>query len=142
MTAFERLTFAAVPGLVVDDEFLIRALLSDHLQGCGFRVLEAASADEAIGIIQRAEFSIDLVLTDIRMPGLMDGFGLARWLHTNKPGLPVILTSGDSKKAHAVKELCEERPFFEKPYEVKEVLAQVRFSLESSRAATLRGDSA
>ncbi|MGI8725867.1 MAG: response regulator [Methyloceanibacter sp.] len=122
--------------LVVDDEFLIRALLSDHLQECGFKVLEAASADEAIGIIQNGDFSIDLVLTDIRMPGPMDGFGLARWLHTHRPGLPVILTSGNSKKAHAVKELCEERPFFEKPYDMKEVLAQVRVSLESSRAVT------
>lgn len=128
--------------LVVDDEFLVRALLADHLQSCGFRVLEAASADEAIGIIQHDEFSIDLVLTDIRMPGLMDGFGLARWLHTNRPGLPVILTSGDSKKAHAVKELCEERPFFEKPYDMEEVLAQVRVSLESFRATALRGDPA
>ena len=122
--------------LVVDDEFLIRAFLSDHLQECGFKVLEAVSADEALQIIENDEFSVDLVLTDIRMPGTMDGFGLARWLHTNRPGLPVILTSGDSRKAHAVKELCEERPFFGKPYAVKDVLAAVRAGLELSRPRT------
>ena len=122
--------------LVVDDEFLIRAFLSDYLQECGFKVLEAVSADEALQIIENDDFSVDLVLTDIRMPGEMDGFALARWLHTNRPGLPVILTSGDSRKAHAVKELCEERPFFEKPYAVKDVLAAVRAGLESSRPRT------
>jgi DNA-binding response OmpR family regulator len=62
--------------MIVEDEFLPRAMLSDHLQECGFMVLEAANADEAIRTIETG-IPINLVLTDIRMPGSMNGFGLA-----------------------------------------------------------------
>ena len=71
--------------LVVEDEFLIRAMLSDYLQECGFKVLEGSTADEAVAIIENVDVPIDLVLTDIRMPGSMDGFGLARWVRANRP---------------------------------------------------------
>lgn len=101
--------------LVVEDEFLIRAMLSDYLQGCGFKVLEGSTADEALAIIEKLAVPIDVVLTDIRMPGSMDGFGLARWIRTYRPGMQVILTSGEAKKADAAKELCENAAFFEKP---------------------------
>ena len=69
--------------LIVEDEFLARAMLSDHLQDCGFMVFEAGSADEAITTIETG-IPIDLVLTDIRMPGSMNGFGLAKWISANK----------------------------------------------------------
>jgi CheY-like chemotaxis protein len=58
--------------LIVEDEFLPRAMLSDHLQECGFMVFEAANADEAINTIESG-IPVDLVLTDIRMPGSMNG---------------------------------------------------------------------
>ena len=72
--------------LIVDDEFLARALLSDHLQECGFMVFEAANADEAISTIETG-IPIDLVLTDVRMPGSMNGFGLAKWINANRPNI-------------------------------------------------------
>ena len=82
--------------LIVEDEFLARAMLSDHLQECGFMVLEAANADEAIKTIQTG-IPIDLVLTDIRMPGSMNGFGLAKWISAknifNPPLLSVVRPS-------------------------------------------------
>ena len=59
-------------------------MLSDHLQECGFMVFEAANADEAITTIQTG-IPIDLVLTDVRMPGSMNGFGLAKWIRANTP---------------------------------------------------------
>jgi len=55
------------------------------------------------------DIRIDLVLTDIRMPGSMDGFGLARWIRTNRPGTHVILTSGEAKKADAGKGALRKR---------------------------------
>ena len=118
--------------LVVEDEFLIRAMLSDHLQECGFKVLEGSTADEAIGIIENVDMPIDLVLTDIRMPGSMDGFGLARWIRANRPETQVILASGDARKTDAAKELCKNQPFFEKPYDVEAVVAQIRTTLGAS----------
>ena len=118
--------------LVVEDEFLIRAMLSDHLQECGYKVLEASTADEAVAIIEKVDVLIDLVLTDIRMPGSMDGFALARWICENYPNMHVILASGDAKKADAAKELCEKMHLFEKPYDLEAVAAQIRTALGSS----------
>ena len=119
--------------LVVDDEALIRAMLSDYLQECGFKVLEGSTADEAILIIEKSDVIIDLVFSDVSMPGSMDGFGLAHWIHTNRPGLPIILTSGDAKKASSAKKLCESEPFMAKPYELSVVVARIRASIETSR---------
>ena len=118
--------------LVVEDEFLIRAMLSDYLQECGFKVLEASSADEAVGIIENVDVVIDLLLTEIRMAGAMDGFGLAQWVRTNRPHMHVILTSGDAKKADAAKKLCENAVLFQKPYDLEAVAGQIRSTLGAS----------
>jgi DNA-binding response OmpR family regulator len=56
----------------------------------------------------------------------MDGFGLAKWIRQNRKGLPVLIASGDTGKANVAHELCADRPFFKKPYELKMVVAQVR----------------
>jgi CheY-like chemotaxis protein len=118
--------------LVVEDEFLIRAMLSDYLQECGFKVLEGSTADEAVAIIENLDVQIELVLTDVRMPGSMDGFGLARWIRTNRPGTHVILTSGEAKKADAAKELCGHAALFEKPYDLEAVVTKIRSTIEAS----------
>jgi DNA-binding response OmpR family regulator len=112
--------------LVVDDEALIRAMLSDYLQECGYKVLEASNADEAILIIEKSDVIIDLVFSDVRMPGSMDGFGLAKWVKVNRTYLPIILTSGDAKKVSSAKELCDDQPFMEKPYDLRAVVARIR----------------
>ena len=112
--------------LIVEDEPLIRALLSDFLQECGFKVLEAAHAAEAIEIVQQPVVQIDLVFSDVRMPGETDGFGLSRWIKENRPGLPVILASGDIGKANATHELCANEPFLTKPYNFDVVVAHIR----------------
>jgi CheY-like chemotaxis protein len=119
--------------LVVEDEFLIRVMLSDYLQGCGFKVLEGSTADEALAIIEKLDVPIDVVLTDIRMPGSMDGFGLVRWIRANRPDINVIIASGEAKKADAAKELCENAPLFEKPYDLEAVVSKIRATIESSQ---------
>ena len=119
--------------LIVDDEAPIRAMLSDYLQECGFKVLEGSTADEAILIIEKSNVVIDLVFSDVSMPGTIDGFGLAHWVRANRPGLPIILTSGDAKKASSAKQLCESEPFMAKPYELSVVVARIRASIETSR---------
>ena len=67
------------------------------------------------------------------MPGTIDGFGLAHWIRTNRPRLPIILTSGDAKKASSAKQLCESEPFMAKPYELSVVVARIRASIETTR---------
>lgn len=79
--------------LLVEDEFLIRCDLADELRLLGYRVIEAGNADEAIEIL-RSTARIDLVVTDVRMPGLRDGVDVAQAAREERPGLRVILMSG------------------------------------------------
>ncbi len=109
--------------LVVEDEVLIRMTVSDHLRECGFRVLEAASGDEARRIFEAGE-TVDLVFSDIQMPGSLDGFSLARWVRSTRPGLPVLLTSGYVKSAELAKELCTE--IVGKPYDHDDLVRRLR----------------
>lgn len=117
--------------LVVEDEVLIRLAIADYLRECGFKVYEAGTAADAVAIIESGQASIDVVFTDIRLPGPTNGFELAQWIRTNRPGLSVLLTSGDAKKSEAAKELCENEPFFAKPYDVKVVVARIRSIIET-----------
>ena len=81
--------------LVVEDEPLIQMVTSEALNESGYRVLCAADADEAIGILSR-DTSVRLLFTDIVMPGALDGFGLADWAKSLRPDLKVLYTSGYS----------------------------------------------
>ena len=78
--------------LVVEDDFLIG--ISDELISAGFRVIQAANADEALRVLQGG-VAIDLVLTDVRMPGVLDGVDLARRVRATWPRLKIIMVSGD-----------------------------------------------
>lgn len=112
--------------LIVEDDVLIRMAASDYLQGCGFKVLEASTAVEAISMIESAEFPIDVVFSDVRMPGNMDGFGLAQWLREHRPGIPILLTSGDVGMARTAEGLCEKNKVLSKPYDFQIALARIR----------------
>ena len=80
--------------LVVEDEPQLRSLLADELRDAGFGVLEASSADDALKHID-AGLGVDLVFTDVQMPGTIDGIDLALMLHDRFPSVPVIVTSGN-----------------------------------------------
>ena len=84
---------AAQVVLVVEDESMIRILLADALEDAGFVVVEAAGADAAIAVFDAGRH-VDAVVTDLRMPGTMDGLGLAEWMCGRAPAVPIIITSG------------------------------------------------
>src|SRR5687767_7367827 len=89
---------SAPPGatiLVVEDEVLVRVAAGQYLRGCGFRVLEAVHADEALDILA-ADPSVQLVFVDVRLPGQHNGVDLARIVHATYPDMSVLLTSGVS----------------------------------------------
>ncbi len=86
--------------LIVEDEVLIRIMVSDELRDAGYEVIEAATADEAVEILQTA-LPFDLVFSDVRMPGSMDGLGLLACVRARFPALPVIITSGHMDPALA-----------------------------------------
>ena len=72
--------------LVVEDEVLIRVVIADELRAEGFSVVEAATADEALSYFQ-AGFQVDLVISDIELPGLLKGMELIRRLRAEAPDL-------------------------------------------------------
>jgi CheY-like chemotaxis protein len=112
--------------LVVEDEVLIRTAIAEYLRHCGYRVIEAASADEAIVMLNQADINIDVVFSDLEMPGSMDGFGLAKWVRSNKPGIHIILTGNIQKAATAAGDLCEEGPHLAKPYEPQQLIDWIK----------------
>lgn len=103
--------------MVVEDEIFIRLATADLLRDAGYRVLEAASAAEALDLLDVAG-SINLIITDVRMPGARDGLALAREVRQRWPGLPVVIASGH---------LDEDRDgladrFLRKPYSDNQIL--------------------
>src|SRR6185503_10871663 len=89
--------------LIVDDEPAIRGILYDYLSEAGFNPLAVESGDDAVKLLESGQ-AVDLVFSDVRMPGSVDGFGLARWVMDHRPGLPVLLASGDLGKTNAMRE--------------------------------------
>lgn len=106
--------------LVVEDEALIRTILSDELRMAGFSVVEATCADEALSYLS-AIGMVDLVFTDIQMPGSMNGLDLVRRLRQQNPSLRVIITSGNAgpKGAEGL------GPFMAKPYDMEQAVEMV-----------------
>jgi CheY-like chemotaxis protein len=103
--------------LVVEDEFFLRVLLADYLQGfCGFVVIEAESVGQAIALLETRP-EIDLVFSDIHLAGKRSGIDLAHWIHANRPLVPVILTTGDN--AVAARAQCPNDLLFAKPYDCR-----------------------
>ncbi len=84
--------------LVVDDEPAVRMLLSDVLQDLGYGVIEAADGPEALGVVE-SEQRIDLLVTDVGLPGGMDGRQLADAARVRRPGLKVLFVTGYAENA-------------------------------------------
>lgn len=98
--------------LLIEDEALIRMGTSAMLEDGGFQVLEAANADEArILIAEHPE--IAAVITDVQMPGSMDGLALTKLLHRDHAHIPVLITSGRSGPQEALQNGASYLP---KPY--------------------------
>jgi DNA-binding response OmpR family regulator len=117
--------------LVVEDEALIRLGLANDLQDAGYEVTEAGNATEAIAILE-ADASIRLVITDVDMPGGMDGVRLARYIRHRWPPIQLIVVSG--KFSVDVGALPTGSKFLGKPHGPGELLALVE-SLITTGAA-------
>ena len=115
--------------MVVEDEILIRITVAEHLRGSGYTVVEAANAEEAIAVFASGE-PIDVVFTDVNMPGPMNGLSLARWIGRHHPFVPVLLTSGDGDDPTQPAEF-----FLAKPYRVGAVPNRLRSLLEKRQAS-------
>ncbi|GAB0113484.1 response regulator [Acidisoma sp. C75] len=110
--------------LVVEDEVLIRLVIADHLRESGYQVIEAGDAAEALGVL-RSPAGVDAVFSDVQMPGDLDGFALAQWIKRHRPGVKVLLTSGNARSVAAAHQLSAEGPFEAKPYHPRVILSRL-----------------
>jgi len=124
---------AAQTVLVVEDEVLVRMAVSQQLRECGYNVVEATDADEALTVLQKHDVILHIVLSDVEMPGSMDGFALATWIRKNRPDLKVILTGSVARAVNAAMELCTSGPV-PGQYEPHNLLEYIR-RLKATRAA-------
>jgi len=114
--------------LFVEDEVLTRMDMAEFLRQSGYRVSEAANSAEAIDALG-SKLTVDLVVTDVKMPGDLDGFGLAEWIRANRPGVEVIVASGDASSKQRAEQLSIDGLFLPKPYTGRVLLDLVRQAL-------------
>lgn len=108
--------------LIVEDEFVIRCMLSDELRDVGYQVIEACDASEALSVLKTVQ--PDLIISDVRMPGPLDGMGLLALVRETMPTLPVIIISGHLHPSQALSEGATQ--FVAKPYLLEAVLEAVQ----------------
>ncbi len=104
--------------LIVEDEAIIRFATASMVEEAGFDVLEAGTADEAMRILE-SRSDVQIVFTDINMPGSMDGLKLARTVRDRWPPIDLIVTSGKIGTPPAG--MPAPGQFLPKPYSMRQV---------------------
>lgn len=108
--------------LIVEDEVLILSLARMEFEDAGFKVTTAVDSGSALAIIE-SDAEIDLLFTDIRMPGPFDGWTLARQARQVRPGLPVIYATGFSADPP---QIVERGVLMTKPYVLDQIIDLAR----------------
>lgn len=104
--------------LVVEDEWLVQALMVDELQEAGFSVLTAASGEEALALLESGS-PVDVLFTDVRLGGELNGWDVAEAFRKVCPHIAVIYTSGYSINPRRD---VDDSLFFRKPYNPVEIV--------------------
>ena len=112
--------------LVLEDDEIIRALMVDVLEDFGAVVTSFASADEGMIYLWLGDDPVDLIVSDIQMPGLLNGYDLSRVVAHRWPEVQVVLTSGNTKIAA---ELGSSVRFLPKPWSTDHLLECVQTAL-------------
>jgi CheY-like chemotaxis protein len=108
--------------LVVEDELFVRMMAVDALEDAGYTAIEAQDADQAL-ILLEVRDDIDIVFTDVKMPGEIDGLGLATRVRQRWPEVAILITSGHLLREDAV--LPPSVPFLQKPYRATTLLTEL-----------------
>ena len=118
--------------LVVEDEPRVLKVTSRDLKRLGYRTLEANNASMAKTMIDSGQ-KIDLVFSDVLMPGDIDGQMLGLWIEKNHPLIKVVLTSGFTKRKTEVGENESSFPLLRKPYTIEALAKKVSMALFENR---------
>jgi PAS domain S-box-containing protein len=116
--------------LVVEDQAPVREVTLRRLKQLGYGVVEAENAREAIDVLLSGT-PVDLVFSDVVMPGEMTGFDLREWVRANRPGLPVVLTSGFAENVVRARESAEDaNEILRKPYAREDLVQTIERGLQ------------
>jgi CheY-like chemotaxis protein len=121
--------------IVVEPDILARMVIADYLRGCAYKVIEASLAEEALTVL-RADIKVDVVLSEVKGIGAMDGFSLAKQIRETYPAIDVVLTSGINTAAEKSHQLCEEN-VVNKPYKPQDILGRISILRERRRSSKL-----
>ena len=94
--------------VLAEQDVLVRMSLADYLRGCGYKVLEARSADEAIRLLEDSGIPTHVVISSIELAG--DEFGIAKWLRDHRPDLELRLTGTTKRAVDVAASLCDGGP--------------------------------
>jgi CheY-like chemotaxis protein len=117
--------------LIVEDDRLVRELALTVLEEAGYRVLEAASGDDAYHLfLTHPDLQVDVLFTDVVMPGQLDGIDLANAARALRPGLRVLFATGFANLARDNRDSQMRGPVLRKPYRASELCRTVAALLE------------
>src|SRR5580698_9098251 len=129
---------AALPNvLIVEDEMVLRMRAVDIVEDAGFTPIEAVNADDALAILE-SRSDIELLFTDIQMPGSIDGLKLAHAVRERWPLIKIMIVSGQLKLTDADKPA--DSRFFGKPLDVKHMVAQMQDMMGKGSLEIIPGD--
>ena len=112
--------------LLVEDEVLIRELLAEVLRDAGLEVVEARDADDAIRLLA-GHIRVDILLTDVQMPGKLDGVDLALKLRQADANMPVMIVSAYTHRVmDRIKQLSPAPLLASKPYDLRKIVERVQ----------------
>lgn len=108
--------------LLVEDEATVRLIGTDALEDAGYEVIDAETADDAIRILDSIG-EVEVLFTDIRMPGTMDGLELAAIVHERWPSVKILVTSADTRPPKS--SIPDDGQFLPKPYRIARLQDEV-----------------
>jgi two-component system, response regulator PdtaR len=120
-------------GLVVDDEPLVRMAAVDELEEAGFHVLEVANADVALAVLEARSDEVQVLFTEVDMPGSMDGMALAEQVHQRWPHIRLLISSGYARPHPD--EIPDRGHFVPKPYRGATLVRHIADMMQSPGGA-------
>lgn len=106
--------------LVVEDDPVLRSLATEVFEMEGYAVQSFETADAAWSWLEKDPLPLNLLFTDVRMPGRLDGLALARQVRQRFPQLPILVSSGYTGQQYAERE--ERALFLPKPWSIDQLL--------------------
>ncbi len=119
--------------LLVEDEPLVRMTAADELDDAGFRVLEAKNADEALVVLEAHSDEVQVLFTDVDMPGSMDGMALAERVYQRWPHVLLLISSGYARPHPD--EIPDHGRFVPKPYRGETLVRHITEMMRTVRGS-------